>query len=260
MPPDTRDHDAPRRAGSDFGAVQALLVFLAWLGGQLAGGFAGAVSGMVYLVSNGHQLGDPSAIEGHMVELLTPALAVGTITGAIAMIAASLYFARRHLREVSPTGIGWSLGSWRSLLIAAVVGATVSTAFITFVAMTNPEIPDSDLGVVARLAGQDVRVRWIWAAVAVLIAPVTEELLFRGVLFSGLARSWGIPASAVTVSVVFFLFHLAETIAFWPAMVSIAILTIATIGSRLLTNRLGPPVAMHTAYNTILAIALIADI
>lgn len=248
-----------RPAGPRFGAGQALLVFLAWLGGQLVGGFMGAVSGMVYLASHGQELNDASAIEGHMVELLTPALAVGTITGAIAMIAATLYFARGYLREVSPTGIGWSLGSWKSLLIAAVIGAAVSTAFVGFVALTNPEIPDSDLGIVARLAGQDVRVRWIWAAVAVLIAPVTEELLFRGVLFSGLARSWGVPASAVAVSVTFLLFHLAETIAFWPATVAIAILTIATIASRLLTNRLGPPVVMHLAYNTVLAIALIAD-
>jgi membrane protease YdiL (CAAX protease family) len=247
-----------RRIESSFGARRAILVLLSWIGGQLVGGFLGAVSGMLYLSSRGLDLGESSAIEEHMMELLTPALAVGTISGAIAMVAATLYLAGPHLREVSATGIGWARGSWRSLLLAALLGVVVSSSFVLVVAILDPDIPDSELGPVARLAAQDERIRWIWAVIAVLVAPVTEELLFRGVLFSGLARSWGVAASAVVVSALFLLFHLAETMAFWPSTIAVGVLAIGTIGSRMLTNRLGPPIAMHLAYNSVLAIALIA--
>lgn len=258
--PDRREpgNGSRGRARGSFGAGRALLVLLAWIGGQLVGGFIGAVSGMLYLTSLGHELGEASGIEQHMVDLLTPALAVGTITGAVAMIAATLALARPYLREVSSTGVGWSRGSWRSLLLAALVGLVVSSSFVLLVAIMEPDIADAELGPIARLAEQDERIRWIWAVIAVLVAPVTEELLFRGVLFSGLARSWGIKVSAVLVSLVFILFHLAETLAYWPSIIAVGILTVGTIGSRIMTNRLGPPIAMHLAYNTVLAIALIA--
>ncbi|MBW3670204.1 MAG: CPBP family intramembrane metalloprotease [Acidobacteria bacterium] len=258
--PDTvgRGDDRSRTTAGSFGAGRALLVFLAWVGGQIVGGFLGAVSGMFYLMSMGLELDDASKIEQHMVELLTPALAVGTITGAVAMIVAALTLARPHMREVSPTGVGWSRGPWRSLVLAAIVGLVVSSSFVLLVATIDPDLADTELGPIARLAEQDERVRWIWAIVAVMVAPVTEELLFRGVLFSGFAKSWGVGISATVVSVLFMLFHLAETLAYWPSIVAVGILTVGTIASRMMTNRLGPPIAMHLAYNTVLAIALIA--
>lgn len=249
-----------RRSAGEFGAGGALLVLLAWLGGQLAGGFLGAMSGMLYLGSLGLDLAESANIEQHMSELLTPALAVGTIVGAVAMIAATLSIAKGRLREVSATGIGWSRGSWRAVLLAATFGIVISALFITTIAVTTPDLAEEDLGPIARLAEQDERVRWIWAFIAVAIAPATEELLFRGVLFSGLARSWGVAASAVTVSILFVLFHLAETMGYWPSTVAIAVLTAGTIVARMMTNRLGPPIAMHFAYNSILALALVVGL
>lgn len=239
-------------------AGKALLIFAAWLGGQLVGGFLGAVSGLVYLASRGIQIEHTDQIEGHVAELMTPALAAGTLAGAAAMIVVTLYFARGEIRHTEPTAIGWSRGPWKPLLTAALFGLVISAMFVLTITILDPDIPDSELGPVARLAEQSERVRWIWAFIAIAIAPVTEEFLFRGVLFSGLSRSWGIPAAAVTVSALFFTFHLAETLAFWPAAVAIGILTIGTIAARLLTNRLGPPIAMHLSYNSVLAIALVS--
>lgn len=248
----------PAERRSPFGAVGALLVFLAWIGGQLVGGLLGAISAMLYLSSIGYEMTTGAEIESHMMELLTPALAVGTFTGAVAMVVATLILAKPYLRDVSPLGIGWARGPWRALLLAAIVGALVSSGFIATIEVMDPQIPESELGPIARMAEQDDRTRWIWAFIAVAIAPVTEELLFRGVLFSGLARSWGVAVSAVVVSATFLLFHLAETMAYWPSTVAIAMLTLGTISSRMMTNRLGPPIAMHLAYNTVLAVALIA--
>lgn len=48
---------------------------------------------------------------------------------------------------------------------------------------------------------------WLAAVSAVVIAPVIEELLFRGVLFAGLAKRWPIWLAAVVSSSAFAVLH-----------------------------------------------------
>lgn len=48
---------------------------------------------------------------------------------------------------------------------------------------------------------------WLAAVSAVVIAPIIEELLFRGVLFAGLAKRWPVWLAAVTSSLVFAVLH-----------------------------------------------------
>lgn len=254
------EEEVPDKPPIAFGAGGGLLVLLSWIAGQLIGGFFGAIFGMLWLISHGEKLSDATAIEEHLVELMTPALALGSIAGAITMVAATLILARPYIRQTDATGIGWSLGPRRQLVLSAMIGVAISSAFVVAIILMQPEIPDSELGPVARLAEESARVRWLWAIIAVTIAPVTEEFLFRGVLFSGLSKTWGIPAGAAIVSALFLMFHLAETMAFWPSTVAIGLLTIGTIAFRLLTNHLGPPIAMHLAYNAVLAIALLSGL
>lgn len=56
----------------------------------------------------------------------------------------------------------------------------------------------------------------------VVLTPVAEELLFRGVLFQGLARNWGFWPSAVTSGAVFGLLHVESA---GPDSVFIALTT-----------------------------------
>lgn len=48
---------------------------------------------------------------------------------------------------------------------------------------------------------------WLAAASAVVVAPVIEELLFRGVLFAGLAKRWPVWLAAVVSSLAFAVLH-----------------------------------------------------
>jgi membrane protease YdiL (CAAX protease family) len=97
------------------------------------------------------------------------------------------------------------------------------------------------------------------AALALLAAPVLEELFFRGVLLQGFARSWGLRVSSVLVTVLFWMLHLSETIGYWPANVAIVALAVVALVARLRTGSLGAAVAAHLGYNVLVVAAVYAS-
>ncbi|MBI5744209.1 MAG: CPBP family intramembrane metalloprotease [Elusimicrobia bacterium] len=49
--------------------------------------------------------------------------------------------------------------------------------------------------------------RWLYLLGAWLLAPVIEELYYRGLLYPELRKSWGFPAATVVTAIVFGLLH-----------------------------------------------------
>jgi len=60
-----------------------------------------------------------------------------------------------------------------------------------------------------------------WALLALVLAPVVEEFLFRGVVFAGLARSWPVPFASLVTTIVFVLGHGFSLHPYWPAILAI---------------------------------------
>lgn len=78
----------------------------------------------------------------------------------------------------------------------------------------------------------------------VLVAPFTEELLFRGVLLRGFARRWGVWAGLFLSSALFALFHLNV----WQALPAFAAgLLLGWVFLR--TGSLWYPVGLHALFN-----------
>jgi len=94
---------------------------------------------------------------------------------------------------------------------------------------------------------------------ALLVAPVVEELLFRGVVYGGYRSSYGPVRAALLTTTVFWLLHLTEMIYFWPSMIGVAGLAIAALWFRLRSAAIGPAVAVHFGYNAVLAVAIISS-
>ena len=88
----------------------------------------------------------------------------------------------------------------------------------------------------------------------VLIAPVAEEVMCRGLLLRAFSAKWGFGRGAIFSSVIFGLAHAYEE----PTLLSGLVLTlgIGTIGFMMCllvrhTNRLSSSIAMHALMNTI---------
>jgi membrane protease YdiL (CAAX protease family) len=96
--------------------------------------------------------------------------------------------------------------------------------------------------------------RLLAAAYAIAIAPVVEELYFRGVLFRGIADRHGAWSGAIVSSVLFGLVH-------WPvgeplvdALVLPIVMTVTGLGLAWIYVRRGnlvAPVAAHVVFNAI---------
>jgi membrane protease YdiL (CAAX protease family) len=79
---------------------------------------------------------------------------------------------------------------------------------------------------------------------AVILAPIAEELLFRGVLLPACSRAWGVRAGVVVSSLLFAFMHLHATsfAALWLLSVGLAI-------AYMYTRSIWAPIAMHMLFN-----------
>ncbi|MCL2641517.1 MAG: CPBP family intramembrane metalloprotease, partial [Phycisphaerales bacterium] len=97
---------------------------------------------------------------------------------------------------------------------------------------------------------------WIYLALACVWAPISEEILFRGMLFSHLRERFGFASSAVVVAVVFAAIH-PQGWAAIPALGSIALVFVAIREWR--DSILGS-IAAHALHNGLTMLMLIVAV
>jgi uncharacterized protein len=100
-------------------------------------------------------------------------------------------------------------------------------------------------------------VRLMIAVLAVMTAPVVEEVVYRGVLYGGIERTYGKRAAVLIVTFLFAGVHVQQ---YWGSVASLAailLLSLALTTLRAWTGKLLPCVATHLVYNGIQAAFLL---
>jgi membrane protease YdiL (CAAX protease family) len=110
-----------------------------------------------------------------------------------------------------------------------------------------------------KIIASSAAARFTVAILATLTAPLVEEMIYRGVIYSAFQRAFGVGLSIVTVSTLFALVHVAQ---YWNNIgvilaVSILSLTLTLVRAR--TGRLLPCVALHFVFNGIQSLLIIAS-
>lgn len=108
-----------------------------------------------------------------------------------------------------------------------------------------------------RLLRMGDSIRYLVAALAVLTAPLVEELVYRGVLYTGIERRYGLATGVLVVTSLFALVHVPQ---YWGSVAAIgAILTLSLVLTllRAFTGRILPCIATHLVYNGIQAVGLL---
>ena len=132
-------------------------------------------------------------------------------------------------RLMSP--LGWGLAGGAAAAACGIAYLQTASALgLMPQASANPMLADPDLPY------------WL-AALAVLAAPVFEEFIFRGLIFSGLRRSLGVPAAALASAAIFGLVH--PPAAAFP--VAVMGLLAALVYAR--TGALAAAMLVHAVYN-----------
>ena len=171
-------------------------------------------------------LGSTLALDAAMVAAATR-LGPGRI-GAIASLMGSRRLATRPL-------YGWAAVAFAASLLGGAIYVTlVGNISQDLVPPPLPETLD------------DGQLRWLTFIVVVLVGPFVEEVFFRGFVFAGLLRRFGLPLAVVVSSLVFAVAHMDVAVA-GPAFLSGT--AFALVYWR--TGALWPLVLAHTAQNAI---------
>ncbi len=104
-----------------------------------------------------------------------------------------------------------------------------------------------DVAVMAGKVSLDMRI--LLALLVVCVAPFVEELVFRGVLLSGLASRMPVGWAIVLSALIFGCVHLPDFGFAWYPVPALVLLGIASAWLRLRTRSLWPSITLHAANN-----------
>jgi uncharacterized protein len=156
-------------------------------------------------------------------------------------------------RPFWPT-LGWSwssnVGPWISILVAVLVLVTggVLTKLIGGEATEVDQIVASSMA--ARIS---------IALLATLTAPLVEELIYRGILYSALQRGVGRLLAIIFVSALFSLVHVFQYSNNLGVIAAITVFSLSLTLMRAFTGRLLPCYIMHLVFNGLQSLVILFE-
>ncbi|MGE4483035.1 lysostaphin resistance A-like protein [Acidocella sp.] len=186
------------------------------------------------------------------------ALESSFLAGEIAILL-WLSWLMRHLgpkaTDGSPNGVAWRPASLQGYLGA--VMASIGLLALTLLILTLLP-PDSAKLSTMRAARLFSSPAWALAGTfggILILAPIAEEILFRGLAFAGLAAHWGTGPAILLSCALFVAVHAPEKLHYWPGFVGVGALALAACWLRLRYRSIKPGVLMHILYNAGLLLA-----
>lgn len=125
-------------------------------------------------------------------------------------------------------------------------------AVVTLVAVFGPQVDfeqAQQLGFSTSVVGSALLIVFVSL---VILPPIYEEVLMRGLLFTGLRSKLSLPLTAVIVSVLFAIAHLefgSGNPLLWTAAIDTFVLSMVLVYLREKTGSLWPPIFLHAIKN-----------
>lgn len=142
-------------------------------------------------------------------------------------------------------------------LIAAGAGLQIGANVLMAPILWLADRDDAAQDVVQRLEDAGGLELAVTAVAAALLAPVLEEILFRGLLLRALQRRMAPPAAIAVSALVFAAVHLVDPGAFLviPGLVAVGIVA-GMLAVR--TGSLSQPILLHLGFNAIVVVLILA--
>jgi membrane protease YdiL (CAAX protease family) len=155
---------------------------------------------------------------------------------------------RRHKTGLLQA-IGWNAPGRRRILYALMTGATLALVADVGEIVLNPWIPQS-LPITEYF--RDRPSALLLGAFSILVAPLMEEIVFRGFIYPALARWTGVLSSIVVTALGFALLHGTQLGYSWALLLVIFVVGVALTVTRVVTKSVATCVIVHMAYNFVL--------
>ncbi|WHZ19197.1 MAG: hypothetical protein OJF55_001346 [Rhodanobacteraceae bacterium] len=250
-----------KRPGVWSGLGIVALYFLLQFGlGILAGMAIGVVLGIKAGLQSAaaHRTFDPQSLVRLMqanpdIRAITAVLTIAAAAAVMTAIVRQTWPAQWARAELPGFGLTRPNGKYAYLgaVLLALLVLMVGNLMTHLLAGSHPIRQDVTL-----LAGNvSPGLRMLLALLVVGVAPFVEELVFRGVLLSGLASRMHIGWAVVLSALVFGCVHLPDFKFAWYPVPALVLLGVASAWLRLKTRSLWPSITLHATNNLVAAIA-----
>jgi hypothetical protein len=150
------------------------------------------------------------------------------------------------------TSLGWKRTISNKSLLFIGVGGFVLSPLVSLVA-SLAHTPEVHLEALDQLEKQPV-ILAIFGVMAITIAPLFEELLFRGFLQPLFTRTFGVAAGILITAILFGSLHAPEYKFVWQYVVAVSFVGVVLGVVRYRTGSIIPSTLMHACYNAVAAI------
>jgi len=157
----------------------------------------------------------------------------------------------------------WRTIGWRPLesggksrgraVLLLILAGLVLDVVVTLASAISP--PKQELPIEALF--RDTRTALLFMLVAVVVAPVIEETIFRGYIYPVVARSWGVPAGVLVTGVLFGGLHAPQLWGGWAQIAALVIVGVALTLVRAATRTVFASFIVHTSYNSFQVLAIL---
>jgi hypothetical protein len=149
--------------------------------------------------------------------------------------------------------LGWNWGGFTWLSCLLILGG-----FFVLAAIIGYFVPEQDNDLLRILRSSRTAV-YIVAFMATFTAPLVEEVIYRGILYSAFQRTMGVTVAVFVVTMLFALVHVPQYYPSYSTIFLIVLLSLILTLIRARTDNLLPCIVLHTIFNGFQSVLLILE-
>jgi membrane protease YdiL (CAAX protease family) len=177
---------------------------------------------------------------------------IGIIPAHLLTLLLGWLIVTRGRRYSFRTTLGWinSFKWWQYVAILA--------GFMAVAVAVNSVYPEQE-NEMMRILNSSRTAVYVIALVATFTAPLVEEVVYRGVVFSAFQRRFGVAAGFVTATLLFALVHVPQYMPSYSTIFLLTLLSVTLTWIRVVTGNLLPCIILHTLFNGFQSVMLILE-
>lgn len=178
---------------------------------------------------------------------------IAIIPAHLFTLAVAWFVATKNGKYSLSETLGFGSGGFRWWYYPAVL-----IAFFAVAGVVNYFIPEGD-NELLKILRSSRAATYIIVVLATFTAPLIEEVVYRGILYSALQRSIGVGGAVALVTFFFALVHVPQ---YWGSPGTILLICLLSLVLTLIrwkTDNLMPCIIMHTIFNGLQSLFLVAE-
>ena len=149
--------------------------------------------------------------------------------------------------------LGWESGGIKWWYYPAIL-----IGFMFIATTVSQFFPEQDNDLLRILRSSRTAVYFV-AFLATFTAPIVEEVIYRGILYSAFQRSVGVPAAFMLVTFLFALVHVPQYYPSYSTIFLLVLLSVSLTALRVRSKNLLPCIILHTLFNGFQSIMLVLE-